>query len=445
MHAIERYAQGSSLIKSILQANKTGERKGVFSVCSSNTWVIEASIRFAAEFETPMVIETTPNQVNQFGGYSGQTPAQFAGAISRLAQQHGLPGKQLLLGGDHLGPTPWQRENAYEAMSKSRKLMQDYVHAGYQKIHLDASMSCADDPPNCELSPDIAAERTAELCQVAEEAAFKKKGEAPQLFYVIGTEVPPAGGTTVGHQGIQLTSVEDVKHTLDLTHQAFIKHSLEDAWQRVIAVVVQPGVEFGDDSVHIYDPIKTKGLSSFIAAQEELVFEAHSTDYQTQKALNQLVQDHFCILKVGPELTFAFREAVFALALIEKEFLRAKKGIESSHLIETVEQAMLKDPSAWKKYYRGNQNQVSVARKFSYSDRIRYYWQVNEVKKSLKTLITNIQKQSVPVGLLSQFIPWENSYAGSASLRINPIEIIYSRINLVLEKYAFACGYITEK
>ena len=74
-----------------------------------------------------------------------------------------------------------------------------------------------------------------------------------------------------------------------------------------------------------------------------MIYEAHSTDYQSRAALKDLVCDHFAILKVGPALTFAFREAAFALAMMEKELYPAG---ERSQLIETVEAAMLGNPSS---------------------------------------------------------------------------------------------------
>lgn len=70
--------------------------------------------------------------------------------------------------------------------------------------------------------------------------------------------------------------------------------------------------------VHEYHREEAQTLSRFIEAQPGLVYEAHSTDYQSREALRALVEDHFAILKVGPALTFAFREAVFALAAIEE-------------------------------------------------------------------------------------------------------------------------------
>lgn len=69
---------------------------------------------------------------------------------------------------------------------------------------------------------------------------------------------------------------------------------------RVIASVVQPGVEFDHHNVIAYAPANAQALSAAIARQPGMVFEAHSTDYQTSTALQALVRDHFAILKVAP-------------------------------------------------------------------------------------------------------------------------------------------------
>ena len=90
---------------------------------------------------------------------------------------------------------------------------------------------------------------------------------------------------------------------------------------------MQPGVEFGDDFVLPYQPDAARELSKFIETQP-IIYEAHSTDYQTRQALKNLVRDHFAILKVGPALTFAFREAVFALAMMENELVPTERTLE---------------------------------------------------------------------------------------------------------------------
>ncbi|MFL1089387.1 class II D-tagatose-bisphosphate aldolase non-catalytic subunit, partial [Acinetobacter baumannii] len=93
-----------------------------------------------------VLIEATSNQVNQFGGYTGMQPADFRDFVYNIARTVGFPAERIILGGDHLGPNCWQDEPAAVAMEKSIDLIKAYVAAGFSKIHLDASMSCADDP-----------------------------------------------------------------------------------------------------------------------------------------------------------------------------------------------------------------------------------------------------------------------------------------------------------
>ena len=83
---------------------------------------------------------------------------------------------------------------------------------------------------------------------------------------------------------MSVTRIEDARQTIEVTREAFYREGLQSAWERVIAVVVQPGVEFGDDFVLEYQPQKAKELSRFIES-EAIIYEAHSTDYQTRAAL----------------------------------------------------------------------------------------------------------------------------------------------------------------
>jgi sugar/nucleoside kinase (ribokinase family) len=81
---------------------------GITSVCSAHPMVLEATIRQAATDGTAVLIESTCNQVNHQGGYTGLTPAAFRDQVYRIADQVGFPRAQIILGGDHLGPNPWR-------------------------------------------------------------------------------------------------------------------------------------------------------------------------------------------------------------------------------------------------------------------------------------------------------------------------------------------------
>lgn len=408
----------------VLAAQKRGEAKGVPSICSAHPSVLKETLRLCTGLGVPALIEATCNQVNQFGGYTGMTPQDFVAYVQAIAEQNRLPFENVILGGDHLGPNVWQNEPSESAMYKADVLVTEYVNAGFVKIHLDCSMKLGDDPAG-PLDVNVIAQRAARLAGVAEASATHQN-----LRYVIGTEVPTPGGAHAHEEGIRVTKVKDVAQTIDVTRDAFYQHGLQSAWERVIAVVVQPGVEFGDDFILPYQPDAAQGLRHFIESQS-LIYEAHSTDYQTRDALTNLVRDHFAILKVGPGLTFAFREAIFALAKIEDEVCPAE---ERSNIVQVLDDTMLKRPEHWKAYYHGTVDQQAYKRSFSLSDRSRYYWGYPEVQQALRRLRENLVGRQIPHSLLKEY----------AALDVNSgllaEDVISRSISRVLNDYMSACG-----
>ncbi len=413
---------------------------GIYSVCSSNSYVLKASLLQAKEDNSFLLIEPTVNQVNQYGGYTGRTPADFVDFISHLSDDVGFPEDKLILGGDHLGPNPWKGEPAAQAMEKSKELIRSYVEAGFKKIHLDTSMPCADDDVDLgvPMKDEIVASRAAELCKVAEETYEKKVSDSVQPVYVIGTEVPIPGGAEGSIHDIQVTSVDSAKATIEITKRAFQEKGLEDAWDRVIAQVVQPGVEFGNSDIVEYDPQKAVDLSSFIKNRDTMIFEAHSTDYQAENNLRKLVTDGFAILKVGPWLTFSFREAIFALSLIEKELFSSTPSVELSNLQEVLDQVMVNNPESWKDHYDGDEERLKFLRKYSYSDRSRYYWSNPEVKQAVKKLFENLEKHDIPLPLLSQFLPNQYRAIKQSELENDPRQIVLHKIQRTIDVYSHA-------
>lgn len=426
----------------VIRSQNQGEARGIVSICSANPFVIEASFQHASKLDSPVLIESTCNQVNQYGGYTGMTPGQFVAYIGEIAEKLDFPPERILLGGDHLGPYPWRAESVQVAMQKSQELVRDYMQAGYIKIHLDASTKCAGDDPKHPLQKSVAAQRAATLARVAEQTYLQMGGGRPAPRYIIGTEVPePGGALAIGEQLI-ITTVQDIRETIEVTRDAFIQQGLKPAWERVIAVVVQPGVEFGDASVHSYDREQATELSRFIEDYPGLVYEAHSTDYQTRTALQEMVEDHFAILKVGPALTFAFREAIFALAWMERELLGNNTQVELSHIIEVLDEVMVENPKYWAPYYSGGEHEIQFARKYSLSDRSRYYWPNPKVQDALKRLLRNLQKHEMPLSLLSQALPAQYHAVRAGKMENKPLAWIIGKIESVLSDYYHACGML---
>jgi D-tagatose-1,6-bisphosphate aldolase subunit GatZ/KbaZ len=429
-------------VAEILKQNHQSKLVGVYSICSANRFVIEAGMIQATRDACPIVIESTSNQVNQFGGYTGQTPSQFVEFVKEIARGMNFPVEHIVFGGDHLGPHVWRKETASSAIEKAIDLVRACVRTGYTKIHLDTSMRLADDPGDGAgpFSDEIISNRAADLCRAAEAAHSQLPPGSVAPLYVIGTEVPIPGGELHDGQAPEVTRTEHAARTLDLAKQAFKSRGLEEAWERVIALVVQPGVEFGDNTVFPYIPEKARGLSQFVTGHWHGIYEAHSTDYQTRSALRNMVRDHFAILKVGPGLTFAFREAVFGLAMIEEEWLGGRKDVTISRVRESLDAAMLANPEYWKGYYHGDEAALRLARKYSFSDRCRYYWPQPEVTAALQGLLMNLSVQAVPFSLLSQFLPNQALAVRNGAIPNNPVAIIHSKILEVIDQYAAACG-----
>jgi len=425
--------------RNVLRRNRESGRGGSYAVCSAHPQVLEAAIQQAIEDDSVLHVESTSSQVNQFGGYTGQTPQDFSDWIRSSARRAGLPAERVLLGGDHLGPFPWRSETAHSALQKASELVRTCVLNGYQKIHLDASMPCADDG-NGGLDEQIVADRAAILCEAAENAYSNLPTGSPQVVYVIGTEVPAPGGESQGAHAPEITTAEHMQRTLQVFQNAFSERNLSSAWERVVALVVQPGVEFGSDLIFEYDKAKTRSLSAALAGNAGIVYEAHSTDYQSPKSLQQMVEDHFAILKVGPWLTFAYREAVLALAAIESELLKTNSGIRQSQVRDALEQTMLSNPGYWRSYYRGDEEKIRRELIYSYSDRCRYYWNEPSVQKEVAQLFGNLAARPIPLTLLRQFLPFEYEAIREGALEATAEMIVRSHIQRVLRVYARACA-----
>lgn len=424
----------------LARANRAGERVGIYSVCSADRSVLQAAMIQARRDGIIVLIEATSNQVNQAGGYTGMTPPDFRSFVHSIAAEIGLPPTRIVLGGDHLGPHVWRSQRSDAAMGLARDLVRDYVLAGFTKIHLDASMRLADDPADRPLDEATVAERAADLCAVAERTAALLPADAPRPVYVVGNEVPIPGGELADSVAPAVASIDGVERTLDETRRAFTRHGVGDALERVLALVTQPGVEFGDAVVFEYDDRAAAALASRTPDGAPLVYEAHSTDYQTEDALGRMVRDHFAVLKVGPGLTFALREALFALEAIEGEWLVRRRGVVPSRLRETLQRVMVEHPQHWQPYFHGDEDELRFARDFSFSDRSRYYWPQAEVQAAVERLVGNLSARPIPLALLSQYLPRQYLAVREGTLPNDPRAHIRAGIGTVVDAYARACG-----
>ncbi len=420
-------------LQDIVARHTRGEATGVWSLCSAHPAVIESAMHEVKTAGTALLVEATSNQVNQFGGYTGMRPVDFVRFLREIAARADFPAERVWIGGDHLGPIAWRRESADAAMAKAADLVREYVSAGFRKIHLDCSMACSGDAAT--LTEELVAARAASLAATAEDAWKQAGGEAP--VYVIGTEVPTAGGATEELSTLAVTTPQAAAATIEAHRVAFVRAGLEAAWPRVVALVVQPGVEFDHHKVIDYRPRAAKALSEFIGRQSQYVYEAHSTDYQSADALSALVRDHFAILKVGPGATFALREVLWGLAAIEQA-LDGDGRVPD--LRKVVVEAMHADPQHWRGHYHGDGASLDLDLQYSLSDRIRYYWPNPEVQRAVAAMRERLDRRPIPLTLLSQFLPRQHDAVRDGRIAGTTAEILREGVAAALRPYIAACA-----
>ena len=434
----------SELMTGMVKERKGGRIVGVPSYCPANDIVIEALIRQAKELDVDILIEATANQVNQFGGYTGMKPEDFRDFVFGIADRAGYPHDRIVLGGDHLGPLTWVNENEAEAMDKAVTLVKLFVEAGFKKIHLDTSMRVADDPVDKPLTDETVARRGARLYQACEDSyqeLLKKNPDEKRPVFIIGSEVPIPGGAQEQEDSISVTKPEAVAATLEEYKKQFASISDPNAFDNVIGIVVQPGVEFGDEEVFPYNRENAKELCKKIATFDGIYMEGHSTDYQPPQCLRNMVEDGVAILKVGPALTFGLRDGLFAMSEIEKVLIPEDKQVKFPELLERL---MLEDTSKWAKYYHGTDGEIAIKRRYSLSDRARYYFAMPEIKEGIDKLIENINSVTIPTGLLYQYMPVQYKKVRDGKLEKEAKALLMDFVKDVADDYNYAAGYLNK-
>ena len=424
-------------MQEMMEKRRQGIKCGIPSYCSANELVLETALRRAKLLDQPVLIEATANQVNQYGGYTGMLPKDFYKLVLDMAAEIGVPEQQVILAGDHLGPLTWQNLPEAEAMEKSIELVYQYTRAGFTKIHLDTSMKVADDAEGL-LSTEVIARRGATLYKAAIKGYEELKTEKPDAIrpvFIVGSEVPIPGGAQEAEDSLAVTSVEAFKDTVATYSRIWAEEGVADGMNDVIAVVVQPGVEFGDDQVFLYDSAAAADLCAALKEFPNVCFEGHSTDYQSPACLKAMVEDGIAILKVGPALTYGLREALFSLSFMENELVPAE---ERSNFIDVLEKVMLENPGNWQKHYHGDDKQLALARKYSFSDRARYYIGLPEVVEAMNKLFANLNAYKIPLNMLHQYMPLTYAKVRDGLLPLDAKELAMDGVTNFMLDYEYA-------
>lgn len=413
-------------LRTIIARNRAGEAIAIPSVCTAHPDALEACLTLAQSLDQPLVVEATSNQVNQEGGYTGLKPADFIAFVTAIATRTQVDPSRILFGGDHLGPQAWRKLPAETAMEKAHRMVADYAAAGFTKIHLDCSEGCAGEP--AQLPDEITASRSASLAATA----LAHAPRPAQILFVIGTEVPPPGGArTDDHGDIPPTTPQAAKATLDAHRDAFTALGLP--LDQIGGLVVQPGVEFSPMEVHHLPMSRDPGLLSALTDWPGVCLEAHSTDYQHPDAYPRLAELGFAFQKVGPALTFAWREALYAL-----DAIRAQNGWASGpSLSDTMEKVMLANPAYWQAHIHGTSADPRTERHFGLADRIRYYWPDPAAQQAVQRLMSDLDGKRLPDPILAaHFTPIEIASARESRHSL-PRALALARVQTALRPYFF--------
>lgn len=138
---------------------------------------------------------------------------------------------------------------------------------------------------------------------------------------------------------------------------------------------------------------------------------------------------------MGPALTFALREGLYALCAMEAYLFPAE---QRSNLLAVLEEQMLAHPENWQKYYHGTELEQRFARSFSFSDRIRYYWTNPEIAAAVEKLFANFENVDIPLPLLSQYLPEQYAAVRAGTLAPRGKDVVLDKVRAVVRQYALA-------
>ncbi len=397
------------------------KKKALPSFCTANFDVIHSIFYYCHINKLPCLIECTSNQVNQDGGYTSNTPKKFANKINKLRKKIKLNQSQLFLGGDHLGPLAWKKNTNKTALKKSIKLINSFLNANFDKIHVDTSTMCKDD---VFINNDIIFDRT---LKILNSKIIKKK--IYDKFLVIGSEVPLSGSNddkTVITTSLEKIKIEALKFR-DFLESTHLK-------KRNFGLVIEPGMKYMNSSIK--KPIFTKFLNKKKFSKiNNFVFEAHSTDYQPKKILLKLVDNNFKFLKVGPELTYNYSRSLFFMNKIENKFFKNS----TSDIKKSILLSMKQNNKYWKEYYDKNNNLLLLNSKL---DRSRYYLNEKNVENSIRILRNNINtldKKKILSLINNDFKKDFLFYNKKKLTNFDNIKLIF--ISKSLKRYFNACGF----
>ena len=427
----------TSWLIDIIEANRGGERKGIYAVESQNLTMQEAYLRQALADSSPALFEICADMMDSHGQSGKMLPVEFIANVKRNAQKTGFPRDRLFFGINNINPSLWKDESVESALKNTCAFISDLVSLGFNKLGIHAGIPLKGDPADQQLSQEIIIAREATLYQAAEGAAAALPDEEKPLYVI---DVHPGQGMTEDQTNI--VHKEDVEIAVDRFAKTVATAGLLEMKERLLAARIFLGAGYDSEKVIPFGSSLLKELGGCVYGDKPVVLEVLQTDFQPQMVLNQLVDNHFAFLSIGPELTYTMREALFSMAIMENETMIGKPGVYLSNFIIELDRAMQSDPRYWQEYYKGNGFEQLIARKYSLYDRARFYWEDKEVRKMKKRLFDNLIQHPVPLTVLRQFMPYQYERVAAGELENKPDALVMDAVRHALRRYSHACGWM---
>ena len=313
-------------------------------------------------------------------------------------------------------------------------MIAEYVSAGFRKIHLDCSMSCADDPPVLSDDGGRSAHGGAVragggcLADVRRRAAASTWSARKSRCRAAPRK--PCTSSPSRRRRQRAPPSPRMRRRLP-------RPALGSAWERVIGLVVQPGVEFDHDRVIDYRPDKARALSDCIRQLPHLVFEAHSTDYQTPRLFGRPGARSLRHSQGGTGADLRAARGGLGARSHRAASGAANRTARTCGPLSWAPCGPIRPTGASTTTARASGLELQL--EYSLSDRIRYYWPVGSVVAALERLRAAFEDGTAPLALISQYLPgaYDAVRAGEIAARVP--DLVVHHVRQVLARYSQAC------
>lgn len=369
------------VVRRLIELHAQGVHITLLAVCPNSDAVLEAAVKAAKDYKTPMLFAATLNQVDRDGGYTGWTPHLFVARMRELAAKYGCE-SPLYPCLDHGGP--WLKDthtrdrlSLEQTMAEVKASLTACLEAGYMLLHVDPTVDRT--LPAGQAPPvEAVVQRTVELIAHAE--AERKRLGLPSVAYEVGTEEVHGG----------LVNMEVFDRFLTGLWDGLRAIGLDDVWPCFI--VAKVGTDLHTTT---FDPVVARQLYNRVVPLGSLI-KGHYTDW-----VINLAEYPKCGIggaNVGPEFTETEVKALEELCERERALLARRPSLQSSGFMEVLRDLALAS-GRWRKWLTPDETGMDFAelaperQAWLVMTAARYVWTDPRVMAARERLYENVRAE----------------------------------------------------